>query len=253
MKLPISLVILSKNEEQNIERVLNSVDFCQEKLLVDSFSTDRTVELAKSLGARVIQTEWLGFGPQRRFATEQAQNDWVLFLDCDEVVSPELAQEIREGFGAFTPTAAYRLPRLSFHLGRWIRHGGWYPDWQIRLFHRQHAQWNHADLHEKVEAKEFRSLHQPLLHFVFRSLSHQVVTNDRYSSLGAQQLRQQKKAFHLIALVFRPFGKFFECYIVKRGFLDGLPGFIIAVGAAYSLFLRYAKLWELSQTCEAEK
>ncbi len=246
MKLPISLVIITKNEEKHIARALSSVDFCQEKLVIDSSSTDRTVELARELGARVIEHPWQGFGLQRRFATEMAVNDWVLFLDADEMVSPELAEEIQKKFAAWSPSTALRMPRLSFHMGRWIRHGGWYPDRQTRLFHRQFAQWNEAPLHERVEATTFEDLEHPLFHYVFRDLSHQVVTNDRYSTLGAENLASQGGRFQLWQLIFRPFGKFMECYFVKLGFLDGLPGFVIAIGAAYSLFLRYAKLWEKS-------
>ncbi len=243
-KLPISLVIIALNEEAHIERCIQSAPFVSDIVVVDSFSTDQTRERAQTLGARVFQEEWRGFGPQKAFATEQARFPWILALDADEALSPELAQEIREKFDSLDPEAGYLFPRLSRHLGRWIRHGGWYPDYQLKLFNKDKSHWNSAKLHEKVEVKSLQYMHHDLLHYVFDSLSDQVVTNDRYSTLGAQQLLEQRKSFSYVKFVFKPFGKFIESYFVKAGFLDGLPGFVISIGAAYSLFLKYAKMWE---------
>lgn len=243
-KLPISLVVIAFNEEHNIARCLDSVPFASEKLVVDSYSSDRTVEIAQSVGARVIQEKWRGFGAQKAFATENAKYDWIISLDADEALSPELQIEIYKRFHLLDQETGYLIPRLSFHLGRWIRHGGWYPDLQLRLFHRRNCQWNLAGLHEKVQVKNQQKLNSPIRHWVFADLADQVNTNNRYSSLGTQELINKKESFSLLKLIFRPFGKFLECYFFKLGFLDGMPGFIIAIGAAYSLFLRYAKLWE---------
>jgi hypothetical protein len=136
---------------------------------------------------------------------------------------------------------------LSYHLGRWIRHGGWYPDRQLRLFNRRTAAWESIGIHERVRAVKVRKLTHPIIHFVFSNLSHQVLTNDRYSTLLAQQLRNKNVRFSVLKLLVKPISKFLETYLWKRGFLDGLAGFIISVGAAHSVFLKFAKLWELQQ------
>lgn len=246
-KLPISLVVITFNEEAHIERCLRSAPFVSDIVVVDSFSTDRTVEIAKSVGARVFSEKWKGFGPQKAFAAEQAQNPWVLSLDADEALSPELAQEIVEQFSTLDPEAGYLVPRRSFYLGRWIDHGGWYPDYQLRMFNKSHSQWNSAGLHEKVEVKRQLKLKEDLHHWVFDDLSDQVRTNDRYSSLGAASLAEKKRRFSYFHLLTKPPTKFVETYFFKAGILDGLPGFIISVGAAYSVFLKWAKLWEIER------
>ncbi|HWU42849.1 MAG TPA: glycosyltransferase family 2 protein [Bdellovibrio sp.] len=246
-KLPISLVIIALNEEAHIERCIRSAPFVDDIVVVDSFSTDRTVEIAQNCGARVFQEKWRGFGPQKAFAAEQAKNSWVISLDADEALSSELAAEILERFSDLNPEAGYLFPRKSYHLGRWINHGGWYPDYQLRLFNKNKSQWNSAALHEKVEVKEKQLMKSDLLHWVFENLSDQVVTNDRYSTLGAQQLFAAGKKFSYFKLLTKPTSKFFETYFFKKGFMDGLPGFIISMGAAYSIFLRFAKLWELER------
>jgi glycosyltransferase involved in cell wall biosynthesis len=243
-KLPITLVVITLNEEANLRRCLESVPFADDILVVDSFSTDKTEEVAISCGARFVQNAWQGYGPQKSFANAQAKHDWILSLDADEALSPELQAEIVARFASLNAETGYEFPRRSFHLGRWINHGGWYPDYQLRLFHRKHSDWSQASLHEKVQVKSKDRFQFDLLHWVFKNLSHQVITNDRYSGLGAANLRERGKRFSLLKLVYKPWVKFFECYLVKLGFLDGLPGFIIAVGAAYSIFLRHAKLWE---------
>ncbi len=247
MKIPISLVIITLNEERNIERCIRSVPFASEVIVVDSGSKDSTCEIARFLGARVVHKSWLGFGLQKKFATEQASHDWVLSLDADEALSPELAREIQERFSQLNPQSGYEMPRKSFHLGRWIEHGGWYPDYQLRLYNRQHANWSDSPIHERVDAPQVERLKEPLQHYVFRDLSHQIQTNDRYSGLLAQKDLKAGKRFSLLKLIFKPWSKFIECYFLKLGFLDGLPGLIIAVGAGYSIFLRQAKIWELSK------
>jgi glycosyltransferase involved in cell wall biosynthesis len=243
--LPVSLVVVTLNEEANIERCLRSVPFASDVVVVDSFSTDRTVEIAQKLGARVLQEKWRGYGAQKAFAVSQAKNDWILSLDADEALSPELQQEILEKFKSLKPEVGYEIPRRSYHLGRWINHGGWYPDAQLRLFNRQYSQWSQDALHEKVQVKSKERFSNDMLHWVFEDLSDQVLTNDKYSSLGAGNLAGAGKSFSLLKLIFKPWTKFVECYFLKLGFLDGLPGFIIAVGAGYSIFLRHAKLWEI--------
>lgn len=241
----LSLVVITRDAEAHLVRCLESVPFADDVVVLDSGSTDRTVEIARQHGARVFVEEWRGFGPQKQRATELANTDWVLNLDADEALSPAAQAEVRTWLEAGAPDAdAFSFPRLSFHLGRWIRHGGWYPDRQVRLYDRRRARWSTAVLHEKVEAERFAQFKQPLLHWVFRDLTDQVARNNRYSGLGADRLAQASRRFRIFHLLIKPPTKFIETYFWKLGFLDGLPGFIIAVGAAYSVFLKWAKLWE---------
>lgn len=247
-KLPLSLVVITLNEEKNLKACLDSVPFASDIVVLDSFSKDNTKQIAESAGARFIEQSWLGFGPQKKKAVELAKYDWVLSLDADERLSPELQAEIRQQFERLDAKTGYLLPRISFYLGRWIRHGGWYPDYQLRLFNRQHSNWDQAGIHEKVIAVQTEKFKTPIQHYVFESISHQVITNDKYSSLQSQNLFREKKArFSVFKLITKPWVKFVENYFYKRGFLDGLPGFIIAVGSAYSVFLKHAKLWELEK------
>lgn len=244
---PISLVVITLNEEKNIERCLRSASFADDVVVLDSGSRDRTVEIAKSLGARVFIEDWRGFAGQKNRAAELAKHDLILSLDADECLSTEAKNEVQDLLAQLSlePTAtAFAFPRLSYHLGRWIHHGGWYPDWQIRLFDRRVCRWQEDSVHEKIVTSEVGRLRGRLLHYVFRDLSHQIETNNRYSSLGFQRLKAQGLRFSLLPLLVKPIGKFIECYVVKQGFRDGLAGFVIAVGAAYSMFLKFAKLWE---------
>lgn len=244
-KLPVTLAIITLNEEQNIARCIQSVPWASEVIIVDSGSTDKTIQIAEKLGAKVHDHAFQGFRKQKQMATDLASHEWVLSLDADEALSPELSKEIFKSH----PWSAdgYLMPRLSFHMGRWIRHGGWYPDFQLRLFNKKRAYWGGGHVHEKIECEKKQKFKAPINHWVFKDLTHQVAANNRYSGLGAKDLFDRKKKFNLGKLLVKPISKFFECYIVKRGFMDGLPGFIIAVGAAYSVFLKFSKLYELER------
>lgn len=245
-QLPLSLVIITLNEEKKIKACIESVPFASDIVILDSFSKDKTKEIAEALGARVYQQEWLGYGSQKLKATELAKHDWVLSLDADERLSVELQDEIKSLFTEVkSADVGYLIPRISFHLGRWIHYGGWYPDFQLRLFNRTKSNWDIASIHERVLAPTTQKLKHPIQHYVFTSISHQVLTNDKYSSLQANELfHKQAQRFSLFKLLTKPVVKFIENYFFKRGFLDGMPGFIIAVGSAYSVFLKHAKLWE---------
>lgn len=245
-EIKVSLVVITKNEAAHIERCLRSAPWVQEIVVLDSKSTDETVIKAQALGARVFVEDFRGFRDQKARAVSLASNDWILALDADEVLSPELSQELQYLLKSGTPFSGVRIPRLSFHLGRWIRYGGWYPDLQTRLFDRKKAEWVGGEVHEKVNVKEgvVVQADSPLHHFVFEDLADQVDTNNLYSTKGAQDLVSRGKSFSILKLFFKPWGKFLETYLWKQGFRDGMPGFIIAVGAAYSLFLKFAKQWE---------
>jgi len=244
-KLPITLIVITFNEESCIERCLKSASFCNEIIVVDSFSTDRTQSLAENCGARVYAERWRGYGPQKKLATALTQNDWILSLDADEALSPELKKEIIEKFHTFDIQTAYKIPRKSFYLNRWIHHGGWYPDYQLRLYNKKYSNWPDSDIHERLEAPRESSLSHNILHWVFDDISDQVLTNDKYSTLQTRNLEKQNKRFSILKLLTKPLTKFVELYLWKRGFLDGLPGFIIAVNGSYSVFLKWAKLWEI--------
>ncbi|MBK9293257.1 MAG: glycosyltransferase family 2 protein [Oligoflexia bacterium] len=245
-KLPLSLVIIAYNEEKNIARCISSAPFASEVIVVDSKSTDKTVEEANKYYAKVYQKEFLGFREQKQFAHNLATLPWVLSLDADEALSDDLRNEIFNLFKNPHKYDGYKIPRLSFYLGRWIKHGGWYPDYQLRLYKKELATWVGGGVHEKVVVKgNVGVLKKDIHHYVFSNLSEQIKTNNRYSTEGALELNKNSKKFSLLKLIFKPFGKFIECYFYKFGFLDGAAGFIIALGASQSMFLKYAKLWEI--------
>jgi hypothetical protein len=176
-----------------------------------------------------------------------AGQDWVLNLDADEELSPELQAEIISRFQSLDSQTGYLFPRKSFHMGRWILNGGWYPDRQLRLYHRAFSNWSENQIHERVIVKREESFSKPILHYVFKNLSDQIQTNNRYSSLQAEIQAKRGDRFSLLKLIVKPWSKFLECYFLKQGFRDGLPGFVIAVGAGYSVFLRWAKIWEIER------
>ena len=254
-------MIITLNEQAGIARAIESASFCDDVVVLDTGSTDETCQIARSLGARVFLEEWRGFEAQKKRATELAKNVWVLSLDGDEAVGATLREELTQLLARWAngqdqshfKVDGYRFPRLTYNLGRWIRHGGWYPDLQLRLFNRTRAKWVGGTLHEHVSAKKVERLQGTLLHYPFIDHAEQVATNNRYSGLGAEALLAKGIKFRKSRLFFKPVSKFLETYVIKRGFLDGLPGFIIAVGAAYSIFLRHVKLWELEKHGRRER
>jgi glycosyltransferase involved in cell wall biosynthesis len=248
MSIKISAAIITFNEEKNIKRCIDSLDFCDEIVVVDSLSDDNTCKIARELGAKVIDQKFLGHIAQKQLAVDNCINEWILSLDADEEVSSELKEEILELIKKPFVFDAYEMPRVSFHLGRWIRHGGWYPDKKIRLFNKNKAHWGGYNPHDKVIVNgSIGKLKGDLKHYVFKDLRHNIDTNNSYSSIMASDLDKEGKSFSYIKLLLKPIGKFLEVYVYKRGFLDGMPGFIIAVGAAYSMFLKFAKLWEIQK------
>lgn len=245
-KLPVSLVVITLNEEPNLERCLKSVPWVEDIIVLDSGSEDGTVELARKLGARTFVEKFRGYGPQKQRAVELAQFDWVLCLDADEALSEELQKALPRLFDQGEPDAsAYEFPRLSFHLQRWIRHGGWYPDKQLRFFNRKQCQWSSAKVHERVKAPKVSEGRGEIYHYPFRNLYDQVQTNNEYSSLAAEELYRSGKKYSLFKFLTKPLSKFVETYLIKGGIWDGWAGFVISVGAAYSVFLKFAKLREL--------
>jgi glycosyltransferase involved in cell wall biosynthesis len=246
---PISVTLITLNERDNIARAIESVKWADEIIVVDSGSTDGTVEIAQKLGARVIHNPWPGYGKQKNFAQKATTHDWVLNIDGDEMVPEGLKQEIFQALAAVASGKSsfkgFRFPRKNFYLGRWIAHGGWYPNYLVRLADKRVSSWSEPQVHEALEVKgDVGTLTEPLHNYSFPSIHDQVLTNLRFSRLGSEDLRNRGKQASVLKLVLKPIGKFLETYIVKRGFLDGLPGFIISVNAAHSMFLKYAYLCE---------
>jgi glycosyltransferase involved in cell wall biosynthesis len=244
----LSVAVIAKNEVDRIGRLLDSVGIADEVVVVDSGSTDGTIELCESRGARVVFVEWQGYARQKQAAMDLARGEWVLNLDADEALSPELAQEISEAIEMADPSVkGFSMPRLSRYLGRWIWHGGWYPDRKVRLVRRGSGRWTGDGLHERLEVSGIvRELRHPLLHFVYRDISDQVRTINTFSTVFVQSLRRPASSLSIWYGLFHAFGKFLECALWKRGMLDGIPGLIIAVNSAFYVFLKHAKAWEQS-------
>ncbi|HUA20402.1 MAG TPA: glycosyltransferase family 2 protein [Bryobacteraceae bacterium] len=245
--MKISAAIITFNEERNIARALESLRCCDEVVVVDSGSTDRTVELATKLGARVIDMAWRGYAGQKNYASDRCEHDWVLSLDADEALSEALEGEIWQikkngpGFDAYT------MPRLAQYLGRWILHSGWYPDRKIRLYDRRRAKWVGEYVHESVAVEgTLGHLKSNILHFTCNSLSEHLKTMDRYTTLAAEQLVDQKTRVGWTDLALDPAWTFINTYVLKRGFLDGFEGLAIAHMAALYNFLKYAKAKNMS-------
>ncbi|MBM3736530.1 MAG: glycosyltransferase family 2 protein [Acidobacteria bacterium] len=241
--MKISATIITLNEERNIARAIESLRCCDEIVVVDSGSTDRTIEIAEKLGARVIECAWLGYAAQKNFASEKASHDWILSIDADESLSEALEAEIWHIKKSGAKHDAYTMPRLAQYLGRWILHSGWYPDRKVRLFNRWKANWEGDHVHESVAVRgSLGHLESNLLHFTCNSLSEHLRTMDRYTTLAAEQLIEQKRTVSWGRLVFDPLWTFFNTYFLKLGFLDGVEGLCIAYMAAFYNFVKYAKV-----------
>ncbi len=240
--MKITATIITLNEERNIARSIESLRCCDEIVVVDSGSIDRTVELASKLGARVIESPWHGYAAQKNYAANQAKHDWILSLDADEALSESLEGEIWTLKKKGPSYDAYTMPRLAQYLGRWILHGGWYPDRKARLYHRAKAKWVGDFVHESVQVDgRVGHLESNLLHYTCDSLSEHLKSMDRYTTLAAEELVFQKQKIHLRNMILDPAWTFAKTYFFQGGFQDGLEGLTIAYMAALYTFLKYAK------------
>ncbi len=240
--MKISAAIITLNEQRNIARAIESLRCCDEIVVVDSGSHDRTCEIAANLGARVVEAAWRGYAGQKNFAVEQCSHDWVLSLDADEALSEALEGEIWQLKKVGPKADGYTMPRLAQYLGKWILHSGWYPDRKVRLFDRRKAHWEGDFVHESVRLQgTVEHLEASLLHFTCQSLTEHLRTMDRYTTLAAEQLIAGKKEITWKHLALNPPWTFFSTYVLKRGFLDGFEGLAIAHMAALYNFLKYAK------------
>ena len=248
----LSVCIITFQEEDRLPDCLASVAFADEIVVVDSHSTDRTVEIAEEAGARVIQRPFPGHVQQKNFAAEQARGAWVLALDADERPSSELAREIQAVIeredAADDGVVAYEMPRRTWYLGRWIRHGAWYPDRKLRLWKRGRARWEGRNPHDHAYADgAVGRLRGDLLHLSYRDVSDHLRTIDRFTTIMAGARHAEGERFRWSKLLLSPPLRFVRDFLGKRGFLDGAAGFLIAVLASYYVFLRHLKLWELQR------
>ena len=245
----LTVTVITLNEAERIEECLESAGWADEIIVVDSGSTDGTPALARHHGARVIVRNWPGYSPQKNFAAAEAAHDWILSLDADERVTPELAAEIRQTLASEPPVAGFRMPRVTWHLGRWIRTTDWYPDFQLRLYDRRRARWAERRVHESVTADgHVGRLRHDLQHYAYRDLAHHHRTMERYTMLAAEEMRAAGRRANVFDLAVHPFAAFMRNYFFRAGVLDGLPGFIVSVMNAYYVFLKFARLWELERS-----
>lgn len=242
----LGIAVVAKNEADRIGKLLKTVGFADEVVIIDSGSTDRTLSLCEEMGARVIFNKWPGFTAQKQFAMQQLTSDWILSLDADESIPEPLAREIRSAINhASENLNAFSMPRRSRYLNRWIKHGGWYPDTKVRLVRRGKGRWSGDDLHEQLLVEgNIERLSHPIHHYVYRDIADQIVTINRFSTVAANT-RGPKGAWFLLAGLLHAMGKFIECYLWKRGLLDGYPGLIIAINSSWYVFLKHAKAWEM--------
>ncbi len=245
--MKISATIITRNEERNIAAALRSLAWADEIILVDSESTDRTVEIARGFTDKIFIREWPGYSKQKNFAAEQAANDWIFNLDADERLTDALIAEIQQLKDQTADAAAFEMPRKTFYLGRWIKHAGWYPDYKLRLYDRTRSRWRGDFVHESVETQgKIKRLRGDLLHYTVMNSSEHHTRLDRYTSLAAEELFTKGKRASLAGILLSPMTAFLRSYIFRLGFLDGTPGLAISYFAAHYVFLRNLKLWERS-------
>ncbi len=245
----ISVIVITKNEEANIRRCLESVKWADEIVVVDCGSTDATLEICREYGCKTFYREWNGYANQKNYALDQASGDWIFSLDADEEVTPELAAEIKEAVCS-DGADAYTIPRMNYFLGRWMRYGGWYPDRQLRLFRRDVGVFKVIPLHECVILKDPNArigrFSAPLKHYTYPSVADFIKKADRYTSIEADAMIKEgrlPKSLTFSMIMAFP-SKFVEVYFYKGGWRDGLHGFIAAIFMSARVFLRYVKLWE---------
>ena len=250
--MKLTVTVITRDEAANIAAALQSVSWADEIIVVDSQSRDDTVAIARTLATRVEVREWPGYSAQKNYAASIASNDWILSLDADERVTPALAEEILTTV-ANPAHQAYRMPRVTWHLGRWIRTTDWYPDDQLRLYDRRSAKWTGQYVHEAVSVDgTVGRLKGEIEHYAYRDISEHLETIDRYTTYAARQMKESGRHAGLLQLAGHPPLAFLRNYIAKGGIRDGMPGFIISSLNAYYVFLKFAKLRELQSNHDTQ-
>ena len=248
---PLSAVLITLNAASQLPACIDSLAFCDEIVVIDSGSADGTVEIARKAGARVIHQDWLGYGPQKRFAVGQAAHDWVLCLDADERVSDRLRESILAVLPALT-FDAYRFPRCNRFLGRWLRYGEGYPDWSLRLFDRRHARWSDDAVHEKVVAAgPVGTLDGDLLHDSAETLEDYLAKQDRYTTLAAQAALAAGRQATILHPLLSPLIRFIKFYFLRLGFLDGFPGLAHILIGCRNSHAKYVKMRSLQKEIQS--
>lgn len=247
--MKLTVTVITKNEAAHIAAALDSVAWADETIVVDSGSTDGTVEIARSMATRVEVRGWPGYSAQKEYAAGLASNDWILSLDADERVTPELAAEIRALMDNAPAASGYRIPRVTWYLGRWIRSTDWYPDYQLRLYDRRAGSWNGRQVHESIELRGTPGmLRHPLQHYAYRNMSHHLATIDRYTTIAAEQWLAAGRRTSLLSACLHADLAFLRNYVLRKGFTDGGAGLLVSILNSYYVFLKFAKLWELQRS-----
>ncbi len=243
----VSVCIITGNEEKNIRRCLESVRWADEIVVVDSQSTDRTREIALEYTDRVYEHPWRGYVAQKALAKDYATMPWIMFVDADEQVSEPLRDEVLQllSSGVSEAYAGFDFPRMVWFLNRWIRHGDWYPDRKLRLFRSDRGVCGGTEPHDRIYVQgKVGHLKSPLFNFTYEDITDQFETMNRFSGISANGEKRRSRFGILFHLLFDPPSRFFRCYVLRRGFLDGVPGLVVATTAAFGTFSKYAKLWE---------
>lgn len=243
----LSVTIITKNEEKNIKRCLDSVSWADEIVVVDSGSTDRTLEICRQQNCRIIETKWLGFGPTKKLAVDSASFQWIFSIDADEEMTSQLRDRVKTILQ--NPDAdGYRIKRDSFYLDRIIKHCGWDRDYPLRLFNKNRGNFNDKIIHESVRINgTVNRIKEPLRHYTYPSFESHIQRMNRYSSLGAEKAQKDGKKATMVGAIFRGSFKFLKMYFLQRGFLDGKLGFILSWNSAFGVYLKYLKLWEMNR------
>ena len=245
MKSPLSVIVITKNETNNIESCLKSVSFADDIVVVDAESNDDTVLKAKKYSNSVFVKPWQGFAAAKQFAVQQTKHSWVLWLDADERVMPNLAVEIQQIISKNPEQAVFTVARRAYFLGKWMRHSGWYPGRVTRLFHKERAEYNNAAVHEGLSIYgNIGELRNDLVHYTDPNIFHYFSKFNRYTSLAADELAKKENNFKLTDIIIRPWWQFVRMYFIRFGFLDGIQGLLLALFSSGYVFTKYAKLWE---------
>jgi glycosyltransferase involved in cell wall biosynthesis len=244
----LSVTIITLNEAEHVASAIESAAWADEIIVVDSGSTDATVDIARGEGARVLTRDWTGYVDQKNFAAEASAHDWIFSLDADERIPPALADEIKSVMRGDPPMHGYRVPRVSYHLGRWIRTTDFYPDYQTRLYHRRFARWRGRYVHESVAVDgPSGRLKNDLEHYSFSDLSDQVQRLNYYTTLAALQMHEAGRRTGPLEILAHPPAAFLRNYVLRRGFMDGTAGLMISLINAWSVMMKFMKLWEMQR------